>query len=80
MNQTPPEHVKKSGILYTLDGWHREFDYVTVGILLFDLMLFPSLESKNSNAKYHVLECKFSLQSSRLTMRIPEEKNSLMAL
>jgi len=34
MNQTPPEHVKKSGILYTLDGWHREFDYVTACYLL----------------------------------------------
>lgn len=34
MRQTPVEHQKKSGILHTLDSWHREFDYVTACYLL----------------------------------------------
>ena len=58
-------------------NWDSKGEDWGVGILLLDLL--PWLESKNSNAKHHILGYKFQFQISRLTMRIPEEKNSLLA-
>lgn len=34
MENLKVEKVKKSGIIYTLESWHREFDYVTACYLL----------------------------------------------
>ena len=51
-----------------------------LGVLLSSLLWLWLLKSKNSNPLNYILEYKFQFQSSGLTMRIPEEKNSLLAL
>ena len=71
---------QSSTITYLSIRNYYVFTVGTLGILLLDLLPFQWLESKNSNAKHHILGYKFQFQTSRLTMRIPEEKNSLLAL